>query len=52
MLSVNFYKNEKMFQIDLNSDLKQEPDLKSRCIALHYFEPISIPMWANMPRCV
>ena len=31
MLSVNFYKNEKMFQIDLNSDLKKELDLKSRC---------------------
>ena len=24
-------KNKKMFQIDLNSDLKGEPDLKSRC---------------------
>ena len=22
---------QKMFQIDLNSDLKKEPDLKSRC---------------------
>ena len=30
MLSVNFYKNEKKFQIDLSSDLKKEPDLKSR----------------------
>ena len=35
MLSVNFYKNEKMFQIDLNSDLKEEPDLRSRyCFTL------------------
>ena len=24
-------KNEKMCQINLNSDLKEEPDLKSRC---------------------
>ena len=24
-------KNQKMFQINLNSDLKEEPDLKSRC---------------------
>ena len=24
-------KIKKMFQIDLNSDLKEEPDLKSRC---------------------
>ena len=32
MLSVYFgSENEKMFQIDLNSDLKEEPDLKSRC---------------------
>ena len=31
MLSVVFYKNEKMLQIDLNNDLKEEPDLKSRC---------------------
>ena len=31
----NFYKNEKMFQIDLNSDLKKEPDFKSRyCFTL------------------
>ena len=30
MLSINCYKNEKMFQIDLNSDLKKEPELKSR----------------------
>ena len=35
MLSVNFYKNEKMFEIDLNSDLKREPDLNSRyCFTL------------------
>ena len=24
-------KNQKIFQIDLKSDLKEEPDLKSRC---------------------
>ena len=28
MLSVNFYKNEKMFQIDLNSNLKKERHLQ------------------------
>ena len=27
----------KMFQIDLNSDLKQEPDLKSRCLAYTFW---------------
>ena len=31
MLDVFFYKNEKMFQIDLKCDLNEEPDLKSRC---------------------
>ena len=31
MLGVFFYKNEKMFQIDLKCDLNEEPDLKSRC---------------------
>ena len=40
-----------MFQIDLNSDLIKEFDLKSKYF-LRYFEPISIPMWANMPRYV
>ena len=30
MLNVYFWNNEKMFQIDLKSDLKEEPDLKSR----------------------
>ena len=35
MLSVDFYKNEKMFQIYLNSDLKEKRDLKSRyCFTL------------------
>ena len=27
----------KMFQIDLNSDLKQEPDLKSRCLVYTFW---------------
>ena len=32
MLNVYFWnKNEKMFQIDFNSDLKEELDFKSRC---------------------
>ena len=31
MLSVCFYKKEKMFQIYLKGDSKEEPDLKSRC---------------------
>ena len=31
MLNVYFENNEKMFQVDLKSDLKEEPDLKSRC---------------------
>ena len=25
-------KNKNMFQIDLNNDLREEPDLKSRCL--------------------
>ena len=56
-------KNQKIFQIDLNSDLKEEPYLKSRCW-FTLFEPImpgpSISlnrlrcnqMWAYMPRYV
>ena len=32
-------KNQKMFQIDLSSDLKKKPDLKSRCY-FTLFEPI------------
>ena len=33
MLNVYFWnKNEEIFQIDLNSDFKEEPDLKSRLI--------------------
>ena len=32
MLNVYFSnKNEKMFQIDLNSDLREEPELINRC---------------------
>ena len=32
MLNVySWNKNEKLFQIDLNSDLKEESDLKSSC---------------------
>ena len=32
MLNVYFWKKtEKMLEIDLHSDLKEEPDLKSRC---------------------
>ena len=32
MLNVYFWnKNKKMFQTDMNSDLKEEPDLNSRC---------------------
>ena len=32
MLNIySWKKNEKLSQIDLNSGLKQEPDLKSRC---------------------
>ena len=54
-LSVNFYKNEKMFQIDLSSDLKEEPDLKSRyCFTLLWTDlnpnvgkhaPICVVLW-------
>ena len=32
-------KMKKLFQIDLNSDLKEEPDLKSRCW-FTLFEPV------------
>ena len=53
----------KMFQIDLNSDLKEEPDLKSRCLvytfwtgnarALNMHESLKYAqMWANIPRFV
>ena len=35
MLSVNFYKNEKMLQIDRDGDLKKDPDVKNRyCFTL------------------
>ena len=44
MLSVYFYKNEKMFQIDLKCDLKQEPDLKSKC-RLTLPEPVMPTFW-------
>ena len=37
MLSVYTYKNEKLFQIDLNSDLKEELTLTAG-VALHYSE--------------
>ena len=36
--------NEKMFQIDLNSDLKEEPDLKSRCW-FTLFGPVMQRFW-------
>ena len=40
MLNVYLWnKNQKMFQIDLNSDLKEEPDLKSRW-SFTLFEPV------------
>ena len=40
MLNVYLWnKNKKMFQIDLNSDLKEEPDLKSKC-CFTLFEPV------------
>ena len=42
ILKENVYlwnKNRKMFQIDLDSDLKEEPDLKSRC-SFTLFEPV------------
>ena len=40
MMNVHFWKkSEKMFQIDLNSDLKQEPDSKSWCCFI-LFEPV------------
>ena len=62
MLNVYFWsKNEKMFQKDLNSDLKEEPDLKSSCwftlfgpamrgswICLNLLK--YTPMWASIPR--
>ena len=32
-------KNENMFQIDFNNDLKEEPDLRSRCW-FTYFKPV------------
>ena len=35
-------KNEKKFQVDLNSFLKEEPDLKSRCCFI-LFEPVILP---------
>ena len=44
MLSVYFYKNEKMFLIDLKCDLKKEPDLKSKC-RLKLPEPVIPTFW-------
>ena len=57
VLNVYFWnKNAKMFQIDLSNDLKEEPELKSRCCftLLEYKDPEYgwIPVWANMPRYV
>ena len=52
-----------MFQIDLNSDLKEEPNLKSKCW-FKLFEPVMqgssiclnllkyARMWENIPRYV
>ena len=37
-------KNEKMFQIDLDSDLKEEPDLKGRCW-FTLFRPVMKGSW-------
>ena len=56
MLNAYFLnKNKKMFQTDLNSDLKEEPDLKNRCCST-LFEPLmpgsNILYVANMPRYV
>ena len=34
-------KNGKIFQIDLNSDLKKEPDLKSKC-SFKLLEPVML----------
>ena len=36
--------NEKIFQIDLNSDLKEEPELKNRCW-FTLFEPVIAGSW-------
>ena len=45
MLNVYFCnKNEKMFLIDLNSDLKEEPDLDSSC-CFTLFEPVMAGSW-------
>ena len=45
MLSVYLWnQNEKMFQIDLDSDLKEEPDLKSRCW-FTLFQPVMQGYW-------
>ena len=61
MLSANFYKNEKMFLIDLNSDLKKEPDLKSRyCFTLIWtdlnpnvgkYASICVTLWICLNIC-
>ena len=45
MLNVYFWnENEKMFRIDLNSDLKGEPDLKSRFL-FTLFGPVMQGSW-------
>ena len=45
MLDVYFgNKSEKMFLIDLNSDLKEEPGLKSRC-CFTLLEPVMPRFW-------
>ena len=55
MLNVYFLnKHENMSKIDLNRDLKEEPNLKSWCFFTLFENPgyVWIPMWANMPRYV
>ena len=45
MLNVYFWnKDEKFFQIDLNSDRKEEPEFKSRC-CFTLFEPVMPESW-------
>ena len=52
MLNVYFSnKNVKLFQIDLNSDLNKEPDLKSRC-SFTVLESVMLESWMclNLPK--
>ena len=49
MLNVYFWNNEKMFEIDLNSDLREKPDLKSRLLYITWTGKARILNMSEVP---